>query len=496
MRYLYNTKIKSISQTDGGDVFIVTMVDDAGKYSKTLMDNLGRIYDFSYQDIERRLFDDFFVAKIDYDNYVIIDKTGREVIKYTYRDEVHSFNDGIAVFEQNSAGRNYFLTESGELLGQEFENVEVFFNGTGSVKLLNGKYVLVDREMRIISPEFDYIVPFINSKYTWAKIGGKTCIIDREYNIVSDRIINKDGIEEPYSNIYDIDDNDIILHQKKFEDGKTRYCFVSIDGKQLGEYHSMVSGFVEGISRVFDEDGTRYVDLSGEYINNTPFINCGNFNNGFAVVGAFDENREFIFAFLKKDGTLAKFDLPKAKIEAGYDGVWFPFASDFSEGTGLVMFEGNKRYPVTADGKILKGAMLLESRHSGLSSYQTKSKKYSFVNKNNQSFNTEFDAVTSFKKNFAVVSIDGKPDAVSVSEVLLSGISKIVEEIEKNPKYIMLLPKEVFKDKDLVLSLLDLAESVAETQNNADYLAARERIRRNILSQVEGGSQGKKKLGE
>ena len=160
------------------------------------------------------------------------------------------------------------------------------------------------------------------------------------------------------------------------------------------------------------------------------------------------------------------------------------------------MFEGNKRYPVTADGKILKGAMLLESRHSGLSSYQTKSKKYSFVNRNNQSFNTEFDAVTSFKKNFAVVSIDGKPDAVSVSEVLLSGISKIVEEIEKNPKYIMLLPKEVFKDKDLVLSLLDLAESVAETQNNADYLAARERIRRNILSQVEGGSQGKKKLGE
>ncbi len=498
MRYLYNTDVKSINQTDSGDMFIVTMVDAAEKYSKTLMDNLGRICDFSYQDIEKRLFDEFFEAKIDTFDYAIIDKTGREIIRYKYRDEVYSFNDGIAVFKSHEANRSYFLSESGELLGQEFEDVEGFFNGTGSVKLLNGKYVLVDREMKIISPEFDYVAPFINEKYTYAEIQGKTCIIDRNFNVVSDKIVDKNGNEEPYSIIFDIDDNDIIIHQKKFADGKTRYCYASIDGKQLGEYHSMVAGFSDGISRVFDENvkGSRYVDLSGEYITENAYINCGNFHEGFAVVGAFDKNGEFIFAFLKKDGTLAKFDIPKAKQEAGFDGVWFPFASDFSEGAGLVMFDGNRRYPVTHDGKVLKGSMLLESRHSGFASYQTKSKKRSFVDSQNQSFKTEFDSVGHFKKNLAVVSIDGRVDAVSVSEMLLSTISQIAEEIEKNPKYIIMLPKEVFKDRVLVLSLLDLAEEVAMAQNNVDYLAAKERIRKNILSQVEESSKGKNGLGE
>ncbi len=484
-------------QTDSGDMFIVTIVDAAKKYSKSLMDNLGRISDFSYQDIERRLFDEFFEAKIDSNNYVLIDKSGREIVKFNFRDEVHSFNDGIAVFEPNEAKRSYFLTESGEILGQEFEDVEGFFNGTGSVKLLNGKYVLVDRNMKIISPEFDYIVPFINNKYTWAIIHGKTCVIDRDFKIVSECIVDKNGNEEPYGTIFDIDDNDIIIHQKRFEDGKTRYCYVSVDGKQLGNYHSMVAGFVEGISRVFDDDnGTRYVDLSGEYITKNSYINCGNFHNGFAVVGAFDKNREFIFAFLKKDGNLMKFDLPKAQEEAGFDGVWFPFASDFSEGAGLVMFNGNKRYPVTADGKVLKGVMLLESRHSGFSKYQTKSKKVSFIDKDNHSFNTEFDSAGFFNENLAVVSIDGKSDVVSTSEMLLSGISKIAEEIEKNPKYIMMLPKEVFKDRVLVLSLLDLAEEIAKTQNNKDYLAAAHRIRENIVSQIQDNSSNKKKLGE
>ena len=497
MRYLYNTNVKSISQTDRGDMFIVTFVDDAGKYSKGLMDNLGRIYDFRYQDISSRMFDEFFEAKIDTFDYAIIDKTGREIIRYKYRDEVYSFKEGIAVFKSHNDARSYFLTESGELLGQEFEDVEGFFNGTGSVKLLNGKYVLVDRDMQIISPEFDYIAPFINSKYTYAEINGKTCVIDRAFNIISDRIIDKDGNEEPYSSIFDIDDNDIIIHQKKFEDGKARYCFSSIDGKQLGGYHSMVAGFVEGISRVFDDDrGTRYVDLSGEYITETPFINCGNFHNGFAVVGSFDKNREFIFAFLKKDGTLMKFDLPKAKQDAGYDGVWFPFASDFSEGTGLVMFDGNRRYPVTADGKILKGSMLLESKHSGLASYQTKSKKHSYIDDKNKSFALEFDSAGSFKKNFAVVTDGGKQNAVSVAEIMLTTISQIAEEIEKNPKYIMILPKEVYKDKILVLSLLALAEDVAKSQNNKDYLAAQERIRKNIMSKVEETSTRKNGLGE
>ena len=290
----------------------------------------------------------------------------------------------------------------------------------------------------------------------------------------------------------------LIIHQKKFADGKTRYCYASIDGKQLGEYHSMVAGFSDGISRVFDENvkGSRYVDLSGEYITENAYINCGNFHEGFAVVGAFDKNGEFIFAFLKKDGTLMKFDIPAAKQEAGFDGVWFPFASDFSEGAGLIMFGGNKRYPVTANGKILKGATLLDSRHSGLSKYQTKSKKVSFVDKDNHSFSTEFDSAGFFNKNFAVVSVDGKADAVSTSEMLLSGISQIAAEIEKNPKYIMLLPKEAFKDRVLILSLLNLAEEVAMAQNNVDYLAAKERIRKNILSQVEESLKGKNGLGE
>jgi hypothetical protein len=60
----------------------------------------------------------------------------------------------------------------------------------------------------------------------------------------------------------------------------------------------------------------------------------------------------------------------------------------------------------------------------------------------------------------------------------------------------MILPKEVYKDKILVLSLLALAEDVAKSQNNKDYLAAQERIRKNIMSKVEETSTRKNGLGE
>ncbi len=497
MKYLYDTKIEYISQTEAGDRFIVTIFDDDKKSVKTLMDDTGRIYDLLYQDISERMFDEFFNARIDTYNYAVIDKNGREIIRHSFKDEVHSFHDGIAVFESSENKRNYFLTETGEFLGQEFENVECFYNGTGSVQLLNGKYVLVDKDMKIVSPQFDYIVPFINKKYTWATINGRTCIIDKNFTVVSNSYIDNDGKSQPYSTIFDIDDNDIIIHQRRDETGKTRYAFVSVDGKQLGEEHSMVSGFVEGICRVFDEGKrTRFVDTQGHYITPRDFINCSNFKNGFAVVGDFDANGEFIFAYLKKDGTLVKFEIPKTKSASGYDGTWFSFASDFSDGTGLVMFDGNKRYPVTADGKVLKGSMLLEPYHSEIASYQTRSKKHSFIRKNGEEFGLEFDAIGIFRGNFAVVKNQGEYDAVSTSGILLSIISKIAEEIENNPKYILMLEKKVFKDRKLVLSLLEIAEKTAIAQQNSDYLTAQSRIRKNIESQIEDSVASKKKLGE
>ena len=493
MRYFNDVKMESIRPIKDG--YIAYFENGYKSTAASFMDYLGRLSDESYFSIKERPYDDFFDVKLNSDNRALMDRAGRLIFKYEVRGEIYPFYDGIAVFKSEKFGRNYFLTESGEMLGQEFEDVRSFYNGTGSVRLSNNKYILVNRDMMPISPEFDFIEAFENERYTWAVIDKKICIIDREFNIVNDHIFDKSGREEPYWLISHIYDNDLILHIKKFENGEFKQCLVSIDGKQLGDYHTRIVGFVEGISRVFDDDGTRYIDENGEYITKKAFTNCDDFSEGFAVVGSISGKNKDKFAFLKKDGTLMKFNISKHHEKAGHDGIWFKYASYFSEGKGLVMFNGDKRYPVTADGKILKGVLQLETRYYGFAKCKTENGKYTFLDRNNNPVNMEFDWAYNFNGNNAIVRIEKSADVFNISGFMLSSISEMARMIENDPNLISELPDDIFKDKSLVVDFLDLAKNSAIEKNDKYYLSKEKQIRQKAMSKINNPA-GKSGLGE
>ena len=127
-------------------------------------------------------------------------------------------------------------------------------------------------------------------------------------------------------------------------------------------------------------------------------------------------------------------------------------------------------FPVTADGKILNGALLLESRHSGFAKCKTENGKYTFIDKKNNSIGFEFDSANPFRKNYAQVELNKKADALHISGFLLSDISYIVSEIENHPENIEKIPDDLFVDKNLVLDLLNLAEESAKVKNDEKYL--------------------------
>lgn len=484
MRYLGSTKVNHISVA-GDDKFIVAIFRDDKKRERAFMDSLGRISDKGYYNLEKRNRDDFFEAEYDAESRqkVLISPEGEEIFVFGSRDEVHSFSDGFAVFEPDKAGRNYWVSDKGEIFGQEFKTVYDFSYGRGVAQLLNGNFVFVNTKFDIVSPEFEHIVPFFNENYTTAVVHGKTVVIDKNYNVVSDGFVDENGIKQDYKTIYYIDKNNIIYHYDS--DKKLKFSLIGIDGKKLGTDHWSIAGFVDGICRVQDPDGTGYVNLSGNYITNQKFINASDFKEGFAVVGGFDENREFIFAFLKPDGTLLDFDSSYFKSHPEKSKNWIEFTSDFSEGLGTVIVKGTKRYAVDKTGKILKGASWLGEFHSGLATYETKSKKKSYLNTKFESFSKEFDSASRFYGRFAVVANGDDYDVILQNETMLSEISKFAEQIEINPRNIIMLPDYFFFDEKLIANLFELSLDVATKTDDQEYLQISKRISERLKERVQ-----------
>lgn len=483
MRYLFQTPARYIEQTED-DRFIVSVLHEKGVREQALMDEFGRILDTGYYDISKRDFDEFYEAKIDVSTKVIIDKNGREFFRCGSRDKVYAFRDGYAVFEKYDLSRRYYVTTSGDIIGHQFKNVMGFANGLGVVQLENGKYVFIDASMNVSSPEFDFVLPFKNKDFTVAQINGKFIIIDRAFNVVSTGIKNEKGEVEPYSFIMKIDDNNIVHHRNIETDGP-QCCFVDVFGNKLGTNHVRLNDFVEGIARVEDLEGTSYVNLQGEYITSEHFINCSDFSEGIAVVGKAFSDEEHLFALMRKDGTFVQIQSTYMKNNPQYEGVWVESANDFSEGICTLIVHGEVRRAVTPEGKVLKGKRWLGSFHSGLAYYQSSPKKWSFVRKNFESFEQEFDDVSYFKGKFAVVANNKRYDVIKTNELMLSEISELVAEIERNPKNIVRVPDKFYLDEELMASLFQIALDVATQTEDKEFLAHSKLISERIAEKIK-----------
>ncbi len=491
MDYLFNTKIKNITQTEG-DRFVVTLDDVQKSEQMALMDDLGRISADRYYSISKRLFDDFYDAEISFNNNVLIDKNGRVICRDYY--EVHSFNDGVAVLEKERNSRAVFLTSEGKILGQEFLDVIGFANGRGVVQLHNGKFCLVDKNMEIISPTFDYIYPFYNKDYTTAVISQKTVILDSDLKVVSNGYFDENGKKHSYENVMLIDENNIIWHRTNNREDKTPFCYISVDGKKLGASHTMLHGYSEGISRVQDLEGTSYVDLEGNYITDKHFINSTNFSGGFAVVGAFDDDGEFIFAYLKKDGTLLHLKAPYFANHPEKSSYWVESANDFTDGLGSIIIKGNDRKIINTNGEVLKGSYSwLGLFSNGFAPYQKKNGKVTFINTKLNSFEKEFDSATHFMGDFAVVKYNGKYDAVKSNETMLSEISELASKIEADPISVSMLTDDALFDQKLVSTLISYAKFIALNKQDQNTIQMISKIELELLKRGKFISKEKQK---
>lgn len=483
MRYLHKTPISYISQD--GDRFIVSILRDDKVREYALMDEFGRISSKGYYNLSKRQFDDYFTAQPDPNTQIVINNNGQEIFKCSSRDEIHAFHEGIAVYEGYKSTRNYYLTEDGKLIGDEFKNVHGFANGLGVVELQNGKFAMVDKDMRVVTKEYEYLHPFFNKNYTAAKIDGKFVVIDREFNVVSEGIKNQSGDIEPYAFIAYIDEENVIHHYNPERKGNKPWSLVGINGNKLGDDHDFVGNFVEGAARVHDKEGTRYVDTNGNYIGKGYFINCSDFSEGLAVVGGFDENGEHIFAYMKKDGSFLELDSAYLQKHPEVSRVWFGYLCDFSEGVGSVIVKGKTRQVVGHDGKILKGKHMLGLFHDGFATYETSSGKWSYVSPKMEEFDREFDHAYHFENGRAVVA-DGKLyDVITTKQIMLSEISKFVELIEINPRNIENIPDKFYLDEKLITDLFAIALDSATVLEDADFLKKADKISARILAKIE-----------
>ena len=473
MKYLFNTDIKFM--TNCGDRFIVTLADAEGKRKKSLMDEFGRISNDVYYNLSARLFDNFFDAQLDYNTNLLLDRDGKVIFKGHY--EIHSFHDGIALMQYSYRDRCYFLTETGDVLGEEFADVCGFENGLGVVELANGKYCFVDRLMNIVSKEFEDVNPFSNPEYTSAVVDGKTVVIDRNYQVVSDGYIDENGEKQPYDQIMLIDENNIIWHKNREKGVAEPYSYISVDGKKLGKSHKMIHGFCDGISRVQDAEGTSFVDLSGEYITKEHYLDMGNFEEGFALVGYFERPDNQVVAILKKDGSLLELKSSYFKKQTGYKKYFVEAANPFSNGLASIMLRANNYQIVKPDGTVLPAKYKgLGMFHSGCASFTNENGKSTFLRTSLERFKKEFDSASHFEGDFAKVVYNGRLDAVKTTEVMLSDISRFVFEIEQNPSSIKNLSNDILLDEELLKTLISYATYVAEIKQDKEYALAAEKI--------------------
>lgn len=434
MRYFYNTEILSMKECKN-DRFIV----NTGKSKHALMDKIGRISDNEYYEIRPRR-DGYFSASFGWRNELLLDSDGRVICEEAKDIDLFS-DDGIAVVEELDGSKRW-LTKDGVKFGDQFADIGGFAGGYGSVKLDDGKWVFIDKNMNVVSPSFDGVRPFFNGgKYTCVLQGNEYFIINKQFEILSG----------PYENImWFEEENDLFLTSKEDKETNKRfYVYYTPDGQQIGKQYKMVHGFSNGFCRVDDGvKGYNYIDESGKELCKESFMTAGNFGEHFGYVGGFDEKGEHTFAYVRRDGSISE--------------NWYPYIGDESEGLLFVM-KGSRSYFMNDKEKIMsKGFKRLNGFNEGIASFESSKNKRTYMDRNFVPFSEEFDSTGTFYGGFGVVRQNGNLDAVNKHQLKLSEISKFADAIEKNPIVVMNLPDKILEDSETTFLLCEHAIQVLD----------------------------------
>ncbi len=418
MRYFNECEINSLSACENG-----RFIANVGKGKNTLVDQIGRVFDFEFNEIEARS-DGFFAAKTGWVNEMLIDANGNIVCKEAKEIDLFS-DDGIALVTELDGSRRW-LTKTGEKFGEQFDGIGCFSGGFGCVMKSDGKWTYVDKNLKMADVSFDGVKPFFrNCPYTTVEIGGGEYVINKSLEVLSG----------PYKNVMWIENNGLVLtSDKNPETNQCTYAYFSADGKPVSKPYKMVFGFVNGLCRVVDEKGHNFIDETGKEISTEYYKMAGNFGERLAYVGGFDENGDFTFTYMRRDGTVF--------------GEWYPVANDETEGLISAM-KGTKFVVMDAEKeKVIskKGYKRLGLFHEGLTSFECAKDKYTYMGHDFVPFVEQFDTARPFSEGFGVIKQNGKYDAITKNQIKLSELSVFAKEIEQNPSAVLDLPQNILVD--------------------------------------------------
>jgi len=434
MKYFFETEINSLNECVNG-----RFVANVGKGRHTLVDKIGRVYDFEYYEIKPRPEGFFVVQESIFGLKTLIDSYGNVICK-DCKDIDFFSDDGIALVETKDKQKRW-MTKTGELFGEQFKNIGCFSGGYGCVQLDDGMWTYVDKNLEPINAKFDRVYPFLHGNdFASVIVEGKYYVINKQFEIVSG----------PYDHILCFENNDILLCKKNKPEGdKNVYAYYKVDGRQIGEDYKMIFGFTNGIGRVETERGISFIDTEGRPIGNRSFMTANSFGEHMAVVGEFDENGEHTFTFLRRDGTLFK--------------NWYPAVIDETEGLGAVWIN-NKYYYIDENEQIhgkkgYKNASLFDE---GVTHFSPKKGKSKYLTRDFVQFGEEFDRTWHFSEGFGVVKNGEFCDAINKKEIKLSEISKLAKQIEENPSAVLNLPEKILRDPEITYLLGEHAFTVLE----------------------------------
>ena len=432
MRYLYNTDILSFEDCIN-DRFIVCL----GPSRYSLMDRIGRIADAEYKEIRPR-FDGYFTVKNNWKTEMLMDKDGNIICEES--KDIDLFTDDDIALVTELDGSKHWLTKQGVKFGDEFSDIGCFSGGFGCVMREDGSWTYVDKQMRMANVSFDMVMPFQHSiDHTYVKKDGKCYIINKNFEILSG----------PYEDIFWIEkENGLVVAESKNEKGKTVYTYYTPDGKQLSRAYEMVHGFKNGLSRVLTKDGYNFIDETGREICDRYFMTAWNFGEHFAWVCDFDENREFVHNYVRRDGTMPE--------------TWFPVVGNESEGLMSVM-KGTRSYYIDEHEKIVSKAIKEPGMfHYGVATYSPRKGKVSYLTKEFVPFNEEFDSAYHFSDGFGKIRIGDTYDAINTHQIKISEMSRLASEIELNPISVCNLPSRFLEDTETVFYLCSHAIDVLD----------------------------------
>ncbi len=463
MRYLFETKVQIISDCKNG-MFVVR---PEGR-GVTLMDTLGQIYDFDFENITPRD-DGTFLCQVDkYKTYSLLDRNLNVLVSDA--KEIGEFtNDGVALVtyfdDSNFNGIKQWIKRDGTIFGNGFQPESDFAYGFGAVKAEDSDVLEIVKYSSDSLPLFNiengkprvdslkrtgvYVngfMPFKNPNYTIIELHNKKYVMDKELNIVTR------GFDKGYQvNSY----GKALVYEKNRLTNRPEFSIYDAQKqKNIFQPFSYFTNLDKDIYKIPCKDKLyRYVSFKGIPINNEGYADGSEFENDFAIVTGLNTVFRGKSTYLKKDGTRFK--------------NWYDECYPKSEGlfavndNGKGMFLNDNEQQV---GRTFKRVSPFVNEHSviDVNGGQT------YINRKFMRFIDTFDEARAFSENMGVVKTNDEYDAISAGQNYLSEISKYAKEISKNPIEVFLnLPENVYADSKFENELFELAEFMVNSFSDA-----------------------------